>query len=268
MLSSAFVAVLAVAAPFLAVSAPVQSDAASSLQVRARYVGCSVWQDCTDMPIVENSHHWCHWWNKQNRNVCDWDCNEGYYRKNNKCFPYAPAATTTTEQAWSAPAETQAAAAKVELASTSDNNVLASVSAFKGVNTGAIASWFHTNSGSDSTNGHSWCYTPYNDNTPGMAISYKTMVNAAGGDEMAARKMFCGLEAEVTTPEGRTATLYVADAFDDTWVLTPTSIDVVYNAFAQLFGRTTDNKNDVVQNVSWKFTGNRNSRYAFNGEGN
>lgn len=76
------------------------------------------------------------------------DCNEGYYRKNNKCFPYAPAATTTTEQAWSAPAETQAAAAKVELASTSDNNVLASVSAFKGVNTGAIASWFHTNSGS------------------------------------------------------------------------------------------------------------------------
>jgi hypothetical protein len=24
------------------------------------------------MPIVENSHHWCHWWNKQNRNVCDW----------------------------------------------------------------------------------------------------------------------------------------------------------------------------------------------------
>jgi hypothetical protein len=64
---------------------------------------------------------------------------------------------------------------------------------------------------SDSTNGHSWCYTPYNDNTPGMAISYKTMVNAAGGDEMAARKMFCGLEAEVTTPEGRTATLYVGE---------------------------------------------------------
>lgn len=85
------------------------------------------------------------------------DCNEGYYRKNNKCWPYAPATTTeqawsapatTTEQAWSAPAETQAAAAKVELASTSDNNVLASVSAFKGVNTGAIASWFHTNAGS------------------------------------------------------------------------------------------------------------------------
>ena len=39
------------------------------------------------------------------------------------------------------------------------------------------------------------------------------MVNAAGGDEMAARKMFCGLEAEVTTPDGRTATLYVGESF-------------------------------------------------------
>lgn len=38
------------------------------------------------------------------------------------------------------------------------------------------------------------------------------MVNAAGGDEMAARKMFCGLEAEVTTPDGRTATLVVGES--------------------------------------------------------
>ncbi|GAA5860368.1 hypothetical protein JCM3774_000394 [Rhodotorula dairenensis] len=279
MLASAFVAVLATAAPFLAVAAPVQTEASSSsLEIRARYRGCSVWQDCTDMPIVENSHHWCHWWNKQNRNVCDWDCNDGYYRKDNKCFPSAP----TTRKVWSPAKQTQAAAAetnvevastsnsqaKVELASTSDNNVLASVSAFKGVNTNAIASWFHTNAGSDSTNGHSWCYFPYNDNTPGVAISYKTMVDSAGGDEMAARKMYCGLEVEVTTPEGRSATLIVADAFDDKWVRTPTSLDIVYNAFGQLFGRTTDNKNDVIQNVSWKFTGNRNPRYVFNGEGN
>jgi len=51
-----------------------------------------------------------------------------------------------------------------------------------------------------------------------------------------------------------------ADAFDDAWVLTPTSIDVVYNSFTKLLGWQTSNKNDVIQNVSWKFTGNRNQQ--------
>ncbi|BGP53251.1 hypothetical protein JCM8202_002576 [Rhodotorula sphaerocarpa] len=274
MLASAFVAVLATAAPFLAAAAPVQSEASSSLEARAIYRGCSRWQECTDLPIVDNSHHWCHWWNKQNRNVCDWDCNEGYYRKDNKCLPYEPATTTQAPaetNTWTPPAQNTAAAkANVQdysSSSSSSSDELSGVSAFRGTNTGAIASWFHASSGQDSTNGHSWCYFPYTDSTPGIAISYSHMVNSVGGDVMAARKAYCGLEVEVTTPEGRTATLVVADAFDDTWVRTPTSIDVMYNAFMNLYGSWTNNKNDVIQNVSWKFTGKRNQRYVFNGEG-
>lgn len=58
------------------------SEASSSLEARAIYRGCSRWQECTDLPIVDNSHHWCHWWNKQNRNVCDW----GEF----SCFPPRP----------------------------------------------------------------------------------------------------------------------------------------------------------------------------------
>lgn len=33
--------------------------------------------------------------------------------------------------------------------------------------------------------------------------------------------------------------------------------------FPLLFGRWTDNKNDVVQNVEWEFTGKRNERCVF-----
>ena len=55
-----------------------------------------------------------------------------------------------------------------------------------------------------------------NDDTPGFAISLKTMLADFGGDEMAARKAWCGLEAIVTNPStGQQLTLYVADAFDD-----------------------------------------------------
>lgn len=77
------------------------------------------------------------------------DCNEGYYRKDNRCYPYAPAAAASTQSSTSSDAQVDV---KEFVASTSDNNVLASVKAFTGTNTGGIASWFHTNSGSDSTN--------------------------------------------------------------------------------------------------------------------
>lgn len=30
--------------------------------------------------------------------------------------------------------------------------------------------------------------------------------------------------------------------------------------FSKLFGKVTTNKNDVVKNASWQFTGNRNAR--------
>ena len=156
----------------------------------------------------------------------------------------------------------------------------------------AIASWFRTNSAQDSTNGASWCYRPYSDDMPLFAPSLKTMLASAGGDPIAAGKkvslgrshsrllqqltllftshsssqshsttqhQFCGLEAIVSTPDGRSATMFIGDAFDDRWVLTPTSIDVAYGAFHLLFGSTTDNKNDVIQGVTWELTGNRRS---------
>ncbi|SCV72797.1 BQ2448_4334 [Microbotryum intermedium] len=146
-------------------------------------------------------------------------------------------------------------------------------------NTGAIASWFRTNSTADSTNGHSWCYNPYNDSMPGFAPSYKTMVSNYGGDPIKAGEASktlaadfpahpacadCGLEAIFYTPDGRNATLYVIDAFDDKWVKTPSSVDVVIGAFPELFGSTPSSKNDVVTNVKWHFTGNRSTDYIFN----
>jgi len=68
------------------------------------------------------------------------------------------------------------------------------------------------------------CWFPYNDNTPGFAISLNTMMADANWDATAARKKYCGLEAVVTTPAGKELTLYVTDAFDDTWVRALTSI--------------------------------------------
>ncbi|KDE03589.1 hypothetical protein MVLG_05924 [Microbotryum lychnidis-dioicae p1A1 Lamole] len=131
-------------------------------------------------------------------------------------------------------------------------------------NTGAIASWFRTNNSADSTNGHSWCYNPYNDSMPGFAPSYKTMVSNYGGDPIKAGEAYCGLEAIFYTPDGRNMTLYVIDAFDDKWVKTPSSVDVVIGAFPELMGARPASKNDVIMDVKWHFTGNRSTDYIFN----
>ncbi|GAA6008131.1 hypothetical protein JCM11491_001896 [Sporobolomyces phaffii] len=177
----------------------------------------------------------------------------------------APQTTTTTSSA------AAASTSKVYDSSSGSNLSLlsaAGIKSFLGTNTNAIASWYHADSSQDSTNGHSWCYYPYNDDTPGFAIDVSTMINNFGGDAMAARKAYCGLEAIVTTPDGTSLTLYVADGFDPAWVKTPTSIDVMYNSFTKLFGSATSNKNDVITGTKWVFTGNRNEKYAFNSEGN
>lgn len=50
-------------------------------------------------------------------------------------------------------------------------------------------------------------------------------------DSVAAKRAFCGLEAEAySLRTGKTVTLYIADAFDDKWVRTPSSIDVMYDS--------------------------------------
>ena len=133
----------------------------------------------------------------------------------------------------------------------------------------------------------SWCFSKYNDATPGFAPSLKTMLSVYGGgwtdlQKWKSMKLFCGLEAEFTTSDGRTATLYIHDAFDDAWVRTPNAVDVIIGSvrrrrrsylfkpaltlhssqFAQLFGRSTTNKNDVVQNASWRLTGKRDTRWV------
>jgi len=47
------------------------------------------------------------------------------------------------------------------------------------------------------------------------------------------------------------------------WVLTPSSLDIIHGSFTDLYGSYTDNKNDVVKGASWKFTGQRNDKYKF-----
>lgn len=61
------------------------------------------------------------------------------------------------------------------------------------------------------------------------------MLSNFNWDYEAAATAYCGLEAVITTPDGLTATLYIADAFDDTWVRTPASIDVMYDSVRDRF---------------------------------
>ncbi|GAA5902495.1 hypothetical protein JCM8208_006903 [Rhodotorula glutinis] len=155
-----------------------------------------------------------------------------------------------------------------QLSAKSDAVSSSGVKSFTGTNTGAIVSWYHTNSATDSTNGHSWCLYPYDDSVPGFAVSLGAMLADFDGDEDAARAAYCGLGATFTTASGVSQTLYIADAFDDQYVRTLTSADVIYDAFTKLNGgQQTDDKNVVLSNVSWRFTGTRNSRYAVNGAG-
>lgn len=53
------------------------------------------------------------------------------------------------------------------------------------------------------------------------------MLSAFDWNPLRAGKNWCGLEAEFTTPDGRKATLYIHDAFDDKWVRTPNAVDVI-----------------------------------------
>ncbi|KZT58816.1 hypothetical protein CALCODRAFT_228702 [Calocera cornea HHB12733] len=135
-------------------------------------------------------------------------------------------------------------------------------------NTGNIGSWFRTDSSSDSTNGRSWCQLNYQDSWMGTAIPVGTMIDSMGGDSLAAMKAYCGLEIEATNPaNGQTVTMYVVDGFDEAWVLTPGAMDMTIAAFTALNGFFDNNKDTVVQNMSWKFTGNRNPSYAYDASG-
>ncbi|GME48517.1 uncharacterized protein FVRRES_07645 [Neofusicoccum parvum] len=74
---------------------------------------------------------------------------------------------------------------------------------------------------------------------------------------------YCGLEAKVKDPAtGKTKVMYIGDAFDDAWVRTPASIDIMIDAFSEMHGSPNNDKNDVINDVEWELTGNSNTEYA------
>ena len=159
----------------------------------------------------------------------------------------APQTTTTASAAAKSTTSTSARAAS----SSSSKTLLAAVgvTSFLGTNTG-IGSWYNADSSSDSTNGRSWCEFQYNDDSPVFAPSVGTMRKNFGYDNEAAATAYCGLEAIVTTPDGKSKTMYLGDGFDDAWVLSPGSIDIMHNAFNFLFSSSTNNKNDVIKGIT------------------
>lgn len=125
------------------------------------------------MALVANSHHIC------NKGFCDWGpsllarasainradirsdstgCNSGYKRYYNKCVRTESSDSSSCENTDNT-AHTANTDNTVNLAASSSSSsgavAAAGVSKFLGTNTGAIASWFHTNSAQDSTNGSS-----------------------------------------------------------------------------------------------------------------
>ncbi|KAM0755333.1 hypothetical protein T439DRAFT_320035 [Meredithblackwellia eburnea MCA 4105] len=214
--------------------------------------GCTRASQCTSQ-LVKNQIHTCV------NHSCHRVCKSGYEASKGQCVKKTVSTSPKTPSS-SSSASLSAAAVKSKL-------MAQGITGFLGTNGPAIASWYRTDNSQDSTNGHSWCGFPYNDNLPGFAPNVKIMLDNFGGSWEKAGAAYCGLEAKVTTPDGRTALLYVADGFDPYWVRTPGSIDVIVGSFSKLFGRTTSNKNDVVQSIKWEFTGNRNPLYVFKGKG-
>ncbi|KAM0791013.1 hypothetical protein ACM66B_004312 [Microbotryomycetes sp. NB124-2] len=234
---------------------------------------CKRTTDCYG-DLVENSHWYCA------TNKCEQHCDEGFTMSPwwNTCVancgpnngwrnPWTGKCSGSSSNQQQQQADTSSS---ISLAKSYESGYesadLSHVGSFGGDNGNAIVSWFDTSSAQDSTNGHSWCMFPYSNDTPGVAIKYSTMLNAAGGDENWARQIFCGLEMEVYA-NGKTSKVVVADAFSDEWVRTESSLDVVHNAFTGMLGWYTNNKNDVIQGASWKFTGRRSTQYKFGGPG-
>ncbi|KAK7428394.1 hypothetical protein QQZ08_005013 [Neonectria magnoliae] len=130
-----------------------------------------------------------------------------------------------------------------------------------------IGSWYRANAAPDSTSGISWCGYKYYNSDPLFAVSLKAMGGATYGSNptawKAATKKYCGLEAKLTDPAtGKTKLMYVGDAFDDAWVRTPSSIDIMIDAFTAVNGNPNGNKNIVINPVKWELTGNVNTQYA------
>jgi hypothetical protein len=199
-------------------------------------------------------------------------CKSGYKSSHGKCVKKAAAKkkSTTKKKATSTKKTTAAAKATGKKASSSakKGTVLASsnIQSFLGTNTG-IGSWYVANLARDSTNGRSWCEFQYNDDSPVFAPSVGTMRKNFGYDNEAAATAYCGLEAIVTTADGKSQKMVIGDGFDDTWVLSPGSIDIMAGYWSKLSGKAATNKNDVLKGVTWTLTGTRTDKYKFRGQG-
>jgi len=132
---------------------------------------------------------------------------------------------------------------------------------FLGKNGPGYGSWFATNDGKG-TNGHSWCGYPYNDNSPIFAPDVSVMLSSFGGNYEKAAKAYCGLEAIVRTPQGQKMRMYIGDGFDPAWVRAKGSIDIAHGTFNKFYKPTND-KNVVINGVTWKLTGRRSKQYCF-----
>ncbi|KAL4728169.1 hypothetical protein ACLX1H_004905 [Fusarium chlamydosporum] len=133
-----------------------------------------------------------------------------------------------------------------------------------------IGSWYRANAGSDSTTGTSWCGYKYSNGDPLFAVSLKAMGGATWASNPTAwreqTRKYCGLEALVTDPStGKSKLMYIGDAFDDAWVRSPGSIDIMIDAFSAIHGNPNGNKNNVINPVKWALTGNVNTQYAADG---
>jgi hypothetical protein len=143
---------------------------------------------------------------------------------------------------------------------------------FTGVNIG-IGSFFSADLASDSTNGNSWCGFPYKDHTNGFSPSLKRMTEGTGAvyghpNWEKYIKKWCGLEALVFNPEtGKSMLMFIIDAFDDKWVRSPGSIDIMKDSYLYLTDSAPLNKQKVIHDVKWELTGNRNNQYSGKGQG-
>lgn len=91
----------------------------------------------------------------------------------------------------------------------------------------------------------------------GFAPSVGLMLSNFNGDYTAAAKAYCGREVKFTNPNnGKTAIGFIADGFDDTWAKRSGNTDLTVALFTALYGSFDNNKNTVIQNLQWSFTGN------------
>jgi hypothetical protein len=78
---------------------------------------------------------------------------------------------------------------------------------------------------------------------------------------------YCGLEAKVTNLKtGTSKLMYIVDAFDDKWLKSPFSIDIMINNYQELTGDYSMNKANVI-NIEWELTGRKYEKYKFGGVG-